>query len=157
MKNKITLVIMLSYVSLFSMQPYPYDTNSFSPSPAQVTYIENLFKSTLDWRVRSYMSVNPQDAFVHLLNRYISISTINFWKKNYKVKKLPTKLTTKDFLSFVCHQNLVELFQVKTSYDMQICVATLGAVYDFEQPCKTWEHILVVAQEQIKRKIRPLN
>lgn len=152
MRSKMIFVIIVVSFPLYSMQLYNSEHDSFKPSPAQVKYIENLFKAALDWKVRSYMSVYPDDTFVKLLNRYISIATINFWKNNKNRKKMPTQFTTKDFSSFVCQQNLVELFQAKTVYDMQICVATMGSVYDFFQPCNTWEHVLVVAQEQIKRK-----
>lgn len=152
MRSKVIFVIIMACSLVYPMQTDKDSGESFKPSQEQINYINGLYRATLSPLVRTFMHMYPDDTYTKLLTRYISIATENFWKNNHEGKKLPVQFTSKDFSSFVCEENLVKLFQAKTCYDMQICVATMGAVYDFSQPCKAWEHVLVVAQEQIKRK-----
>ena len=153
MKNKDIFVFVISAAcSPFYAMQVKQNDGFVQPTIQQIKYIKTLFRATLDPHVRGFMNLNSEDTNVKFLNRYIEIATDNFWKNQKLNQPLPIRLTHKDLTEFVCQENLCKLFEVQNIFDLQMRVGAMGAVYDFYKPCNTWAHILLVIQEQIKRK-----
>lgn len=149
MKNSVILVAMLVHSSFYGLQK-DLSSPPSEPTQAQRDYLKQIVRGTLDPKVRDFMNRYPDDNRVTFLKRYIALLTDRVLQTKDR-QPLPRVVNQEGLSSYICKDFLMAMFRVSTIEDLKTRLAAKGLLYDSLQPCNTWQQVLIIVQDEVKK------
>lgn len=118
-------------------------------------YVKGLMRVKFGFEVRAFMYASPEDSDTQMLNRYLETVFAHYQQLVAQGDKIKME-NSFDMLNrtALCRPNLQKIFQVSTNEGLKMQLGMMGIVYDFSNPCNTWNQCFLVVKTRILRKIR---